>query len=411
MAVQKKIAFLSKPFHKGGVTRWMVDAAVYMSNTGYEVYFLAVEPKYEFVIGKAKETAMKLLADEQHKVHIVKKMVGHSFEFGTPGYITEVYRDLLKQLEPGTPVIIADYDLIWKAAASLANTYPMIGVLHGDYGYYYDISKKYAENLSVVAGVSGRIRDRFVQLNPGFDPNHAVAIPCGTVLPEFRPLNERNDNVIKLIFIGRFEAPEKRVKDLVSIAAVLHARGIAFHMDIVGNLPESEKKFSQLFKDQSLDQFISFRGWQTRKEIENLLFDCDILLLNSEYEGMPIVLMEALSCGCGFVGTRVSGVEDYEFHPLAPDCIGVYTMGDFDDAVNKIQKVAAVPKSTRYRSARKIAEAEFSIQICTDRYVAAINSLDKQPKPTVKFQFGLKDRLKSNLLSLARHVKLRYLKR
>jgi hypothetical protein len=49
----------------------------------------------------------------------------------------------------------------------------------------------------------------------------------------------------------------------------------------------------------------------------------------------------------------VSGIEDYEFHLLAPGCLGVYTAGDIEDAVNKIRKVAAIPKNTGIQAAKK----------------------------------------------------------
>ena len=86
-------------------------------------------------------------------------------------------------------------------------------------------------------------------------------------------------------------------------------------------------------------------------------------------------MMEALASGCGFTGTRVGGIGDYERHPLAADCLMVYAVGDIEDAVSKINNIAAVPRTRRKQSARKLAESEFSIQVCLEKYFNAIDAI------------------------------------
>jgi glycosyltransferase involved in cell wall biosynthesis len=61
-----------------------------------------------------------------------------------------------------------------------------------------------------------------------------------------------------------------------------------------------------------LDGHVRLLGWQSAEEIWTLLRESDVLLLPSNFEGMPVVVMEALSAGCAVVASRVSGIEDID---------------------------------------------------------------------------------------------------
>jgi hypothetical protein len=101
----------------------------------------------------------------------------------------------------------------------------------------------------------------------------------------------------------------------------------------------------------------------------------DVLLLPSNREGMPITVMEALSHGCAVVASRVSGVEDYEHHLLAPGCFWVHTVGDTDQAAAHVEAARALDPRVRAERARRLAEAEFSVERTVERYAALLSQL------------------------------------
>jgi len=137
------------------------------------------------------------------------------------------------------------------------------------------------------------------------------------------------------------------------------------------------------------------------------LSESDVLILTSDFEGMPIAMMEALATGCGVAGTRVSGIEDYEHHPLAADCLSVFTVGAIEDAVNKINMVAAVPKERRRWAARKLAESEFSMEVCLGKYLEVIEAIQVTPiSAGGEIRLSPLKLLYSNLLSLVRKMKV-----
>ena len=406
MSAKQRIAFLCHAYHRGGVTRWMADAAIAFAGKGYEVFFVTVVPAHEFISAGGREQIISLLRNYTSIMQVISCKVDFTFEFGTEEYRASIYKRLVAANVPaGTPVIVSDDSSVWHAAAAIADKYPMIGVLHGDQDVYYDQARKYQEQLSLGICVSGRIKRTALTRCDKIDPQKIYTIPCGIVLPPFAP-STPEDGILRLIFIGRLTDYEKRAEDLVKISTLLRKNGVTFHLDIIGNSAESAIEFGNSFKENGVADAVSFHGWLTKPVIQQHLDRSDILLLTSNSEGMPLVMMEALASGCAFTGTRVSGIEDYEHDPQAADCLSVYTVGDIEDAVKKIRKVAAIPRHTRQQAARSLAEADFSIEVCIDRYAKAMNTICSalpQPRP---IKLSAIDVLYSKAISVMRFMKV-----
>jgi glycosyltransferase involved in cell wall biosynthesis len=406
MTKKKGIAFLCHPYHRGGVTRWMADAAISAVRAGVEVYFVTVQPIRNFHSSGGRETMVGLLEPYKATVHLISTSVNFRFEFGSDNYRASVYSKLISDNIPkGTPVIVSDDLAVWRAAASVADRYPMVGVLHGDQDYYYNKALEFCDQLSACVCVSRRVAKTLHEKVPHLPESRIHTIPCGINLPETVSVT-MSTAATRLIFVGRLTDYEKRAYDLVAICAKLHRLSFEFHLDIVGNSTESAIQFGEYFDKEQIGRFVSFHGWQSALQVQHLLYDSDILLLTSNSEGMPLVMMEALASGCGFVGTRVSGVEDYEHDLRGADCIRVYAVGDIDDAAEKIIDLAAIPRAGRKQSAGSLASAEFSMEVCLDKYFQAIESVKDVDSPPFPLDLSLKERLYSAIIALARHLKV-----
>jgi hypothetical protein len=90
---------------------------------------------------------------------------------------------------------------------------------------------------------------------------------------------------------------------------------------------------------------------------------------------MPITVMESLSLGCAVVASRVSGVEDYEHHPLADGCFWVHSVGDVAAATAAVQRASELDPAYRTTRARALATAEFSVERSVERYQALMRQL------------------------------------
>ena len=406
MSGNQRIAFLCHPYHRGGVTRWMADAALAFAENGHEVYFITVEPAKDFFSAKGRETLLQLLNKEDNAIHIITTKAGSEFEFGTRDYRAYIYRKLMLKLPPGTPVILSDDDTIWTAATLLHNTYPIVGVLHADDENYYTLAEKYFRQVSVFVCVSERVSRNVMQRVPQISEDTVFTIPCGINLPA--AVNNGHDgNILQLVYIGRISEYQKRVSDLVKVCGLLHQRNVAFHLDIIGD-GNDKTSLENKFKEARLEALVTFHGWQSQKKINEQLSVSDILILTSDFEGTPIAMMEALAAGCGIVGTRVSGIEDYELHPMAADCFAVFDVGYIEVAADKISKIAAIPVHVRQMAARKIAESEFSMDVCLDRYTRAIDTIKKTTVPAPMVTIPLMALLYSRVIATARYLKVSF---
>lgn len=407
----KRIAFLCHPYHRGGVTRWMADAAVAASEGGAEVWFVTVRPTRPFMSAGGRETMNDLLAPFASSIKLIRADAGTAFEFGTENYRAVVYADLVKRGVPaGTPVVVSDDMAVWAAAASVSDQYPMVAVLHGDQDYYADKAVRFEKQMSVAVCVSERVKKRLLNRCPGFDEGRIFVIPCGVTLRPTTAEPDRHANT-RLLFVGRLTDYEKRAYDLVTICAGLQKEGVEYGLHIVGSSVEAEQEYGAKFREAGVVDKVSFHGWQPAEKVHEMMASGDVLILTSNSEGMPLVMMEALAVGCGFAGTRVSGIEDYEHHELAPQCIRVFAVGDTDAAVQQIKDLAKVPVPIRRAAARELAEQQFTMRVCLDRYAQALTVAAPRVGAAFSLNRSPAAKLSSRLRALARVLKAARLKK
>ncbi len=407
MSGNNKIAFLCHPYHRGGVTRWMADAAAAFAEAGKEVYFVTVEPTKAFFSAKGRDTLLQLLAAQNSKAHILSAKVSYEFEFGTPEYRAFIYKKLLAQLPAGTPVIVSDDAVVWASATAMCATYPVIGVLHSDEAHYYALATKYQQQVAFFTCVSERVHHTVQARLRHYNTENIATIPCGIKLPAYKP-TAGNTDTLNLVYAGRITDYQKRAGDLVKICVELAKSDTKFQLRVIGD-GDAKETIEKKISEARLQQQVTFYGWLPQQEVAAHLAASDVLLLTSDFEGTPIAMMEALAAGCGLVGTRVSGIEDYEHHALAPDCYRVYEVGNIADAVSKIKEIAAVPKAIRQLAARQLASAEFSMDICLARYEQAIGMINIVPEKLQVIQLSAIQRMYSRILALGRGTKVRLL--
>jgi len=112
-------------------------------------------------------------------------------------------------------------------------------------------------------------------------------------------------NPFTLVHVGSFNR-QKRHDRLLKVVKNLKDRGIKFRMDVIGDGP-LRAQIEQLAVKLGLQNHIIFRGYQ--KNVYNFIAQADLMLLTSDWEGMPMVLLESLALGTPIVST------DVEFGP------------------------------------------------------------------------------------------------
>ncbi len=70
--------------------------------------------------------------------------------------------------------------------------------------------------------------------------------------------------------------------------------------------------------------------------------------------------------------------------PGAGDCVALFEPGDIDAAVQCIERLTSVPRRERRRAARRLAEQEYSIERCMDRYLEVVSAVQPVPHQPVR---------------------------
>lgn len=101
--------------------------------------------------------------------------------------------------------------------------------------------------------------------------------------------------------------PQKGMKYFVEAADILVKKGCEITFFIVGDGPLKEE-IKGLVKEKKLEKNVIFLGF--RKDIKNTISQCDLLVLTSVYEGLPLTPMEAFSVKKAVVATDIDGTRE-----------------------------------------------------------------------------------------------------
>ena len=119
---------------------------------------------------------------------------------------------------------------------------------------------------------------------------------------------EYNKNTLDILYLGRIE-PNKGIDYIYDAVKILHEKKIVFTLHFAGTEQGNHnyiEKFSQL-----LGKTFIYEGIVTGQKKDRLLEQCQILLLPSFYEGLPIALLECMSFGMIPVTTNVGSMGDF----------------------------------------------------------------------------------------------------
>ncbi len=175
------------------------------------------------------------------------------------------------------------------------------------------------------------------------------------------PFSERDkDRTREIIFIGRLD-PQKNLPHLIESFALVHMEMPNTRLRLIGNgnLTDSIK---ELVETKGLSDFVSFDG--VCKNMETVYAKADMIVLSSEYEGMPNCLIEAIGCGIPIVS--------YDC-PIGPKEIVVDDVNGFLVKYNDINQLAEKMKECLRRDwdeeeIRKTAE-KFDVSYIAQEYI------------------------------------------
>lgn len=130
--------------------------------------------------------------------------------------------------------------------------------------------------------------------------------PVEPPFPANLPIHQNSK--IQLLFLGRIEK-EKGVFDLLEVI-LKHQDDFKDKITLFLGGNGDTIKLKDVIKKNKLDEFIKYEGWVNGKQKHQLLSICDVFILPSYFEGLPVSILEAMSYGAAIIASNVGGIPE-----------------------------------------------------------------------------------------------------
>jgi colanic acid/amylovoran biosynthesis glycosyltransferase len=308
-------------------------------------------------------------------------------ELRNQGYQCEIYRGyrytepeikwILQKVRENPPdIFIANMDISalyasrWIKLAGI----PTIGILRSDEMRYYGFIDEFVEKknpflLSGLVCVSQHLENLAKERNP----NGVVIkrISSGTELPEVHAT--KPNTTLKLVYVGKLVEEAKQITKLTHamIRAVKEVDSCEAY--IYGNGPKFEK-IKALVSDSNCTHALHVEGRIDNNRIYEILSSKHVFVLLSDFEGLPVSLMEAMACGVVPVCLNIqSGIPEL----ISNNDNGLLVDNRDDDFISAIKRLKNDGRLWHRlsKNAREKIKSEYSIGVVTSKWESLFNEL------------------------------------
>jgi colanic acid/amylovoran biosynthesis glycosyltransferase len=360
---EMKVAFATYdvPQDIGGVSTWMQRTLPQLSAAGIEV--------------------------EVHVMGVRGTNCAFYLERGIPVRFTpwqyhlpHAVRSFLKFLEEGQPDIYVPNCIVpayFAAGYARRSGIPTVGILHSDDQFYWGVVDEFLKEspefrLSAIVPVSSFLESE-VRSSAAALGVKVKRIAYGVSIPERSAIPP--DATFRLIYTGRLEEQQKRVSDVAIALCEAALRIPNLEAWIVGE-GRARASVERIIEQNGLGARVQLLGRVNNADIYNVLTQCHGLVLLSDYEGLPVSMLEAMAAGVVPICLDIrSGIREALEHGMN-GLIVRDRANDFFDAVKSLQ---AVPANWQEMSiaARETVRQHYSIETSARQWLDLLQDLNR----------------------------------
>lgn len=227
----------------------------------------------------------------------------------------------------------------------------------------YGIELKTLNNSALLTTVSDSVAKNLI--NYGVNNKDIKILGNGVDDSYYRPI-ETEKSYAYILYVGRI-ALRKGLDTLLNCAKIVVEKYPSIIFNVVGTGPLLDTMIRKAYS-MGLQNNVSFLGYVSKEKLQKLYKNATIQILPSDYEGLPTVLLEAMSSGLPVIATAVGGnpevissgingflVEPRDYQGISASIFELLENRTLRDKIKK--------------SARKTIEENYTWNIITEKYL------------------------------------------
>ncbi len=213
------------------------------------------------------------------------------------------------------------------------------------------------KNIDHVIALSQSQKQEIVR-TIGTDPESIHVVSGGYNDACFFHAPKAYDGVVEMVYAGKLSSAKGVPWLLNSLARIRH---LPFRLHMAGSSSRYEKNRC-LALAGNLGEKVVYHGPLGHDELGDILRKAHVFVLPSFYEGLPLVLMEALACGCRLITTALPGVKEL----LTDECNTMVKLLDLPPLETIDTPFEADIPDLEVRLAAVLAQSIHEVQTCAE---------------------------------------------
>ncbi len=257
---------------------------------------------------------------------------------------------------------------------------PTIGILHSDDAFYRGLQDSFvfgrrAFRISSIVCVSSELERQVRDRRPRDTEIHRI--PYGVPVPASSC--QRTSSMLRLAYVGRLAEEQKRISDVTRALCRTVQRVPDTEAILFGDGPD-RSAVEQILREGDQGEGVVLAGRVDSHAIQRRLLESHVVALLSDYEGLPIAILEAMACVCVPVCLKMrSGI------PVLGDngVTGLVVDDRGDGFVEAVRRLHSEPGlwERLSRAARERVESGYSMQSCAAQWAELLACSREKSKP------------------------------
>lgn len=176
-----------------------------------------------------------------------------------------------------------------------------MGIVQSDDPLVYETIRRYSKWIDLVVGVSQTICARLAVLAE-FADTPVKWIPYGIQLHDMNRTRDRG-GPLRVVYVGRIIEEQKRISRIIRLVTLCLESKLSADFTFIGTGPEFPT-LERVFRGVPNVHLV---GGIANSQVPELLAKQDVMVLLSDYEGLPLSLLEAMALGVVPIVSNVAG--------------------------------------------------------------------------------------------------------